>query len=327
MRKLSRIRKTLKVLKVAEGRLTSQYKGEDSGFKPRFSRRTWRNAEVLGTLYAIHGKACAFCQGLLTQSDRGDVEHYRPTSLYWWLAYDIRNYLLSCSRCNRIHKKGEFPLEEEESRANYTSRTQIHLEPRLLACPYDDNVEAWMEVRFWSDLWIVACDIRETSNDRQQAICSFTRNFFELNVNPMLVKERTNAISDALSAAKDAKYGDKTARLKVLAMANHYAPHGVYVRGVIKKKFPELVPSPDQEIEWLVKEMMNELDICEKILRIVPGSADATKVKEIVCCALASLWNSSSPNHQRLIEGHLRGAGYAEHVGQLRDRILREEHS
>ena len=50
----------------------------------------------MGALYAMQGRVCAYCEQKLPESDRGDVEHFRPKSLYRWLAYAFENYLLSC---------------------------------------------------------------------------------------------------------------------------------------------------------------------------------------------------------------------------------------
>jgi hypothetical protein len=72
---------------------------------------------------AFHGK-CAYCESKIAADQPGDVEHYRPkrgvtderdqpvmiTSSngtvaehpgYYWLAYDWRNLLPCCSKCNR----------------------------------------------------------------------------------------------------------------------------------------------------------------------------------------------------------------------------------
>ncbi len=46
-----------------------------------------------------HGK-CAFCEAPNSATYYGDVEHFRPKSVYWWLAYCYDNYLYSCRICN-----------------------------------------------------------------------------------------------------------------------------------------------------------------------------------------------------------------------------------
>lgn len=53
---------------------------------------------------------CAYCEAPTKVAAHGDVEHYRPKSKYWWLAYCYENYLVSCAICNEIHKKDKFPV-------------------------------------------------------------------------------------------------------------------------------------------------------------------------------------------------------------------------
>src|SRR4051812_10882784 len=57
----------------------------------------WTESDVRGALHAMHGRVCAYCQSDLPHNDPGDVEHFRPKSEYWWLAYEFANYLLSCA--------------------------------------------------------------------------------------------------------------------------------------------------------------------------------------------------------------------------------------
>lgn len=53
---------------------------------------------------------CAYCEAPLKAVAYGDVEHFRPKSIYWWLAYNYENYLASCTLCNQAFKKDNFPL-------------------------------------------------------------------------------------------------------------------------------------------------------------------------------------------------------------------------
>lgn len=53
---------------------------------------------------------CAYCEAPLRVVAYGDVEHYRPKSIYWWLAYNYENYLASCTLCNQAFKRDKFPL-------------------------------------------------------------------------------------------------------------------------------------------------------------------------------------------------------------------------
>lgn len=53
---------------------------------------------------------CAYCEALTAVVAHGDVEHFRPKSIYWWLAYCYDNYLFSCQICNESFKGDQFPL-------------------------------------------------------------------------------------------------------------------------------------------------------------------------------------------------------------------------
>jgi len=59
---------------------------------------------------------CAYCEAPLKAVAYGDVEHYRPKSIYWWLAYNYENYLASCTLCNQAFKKDHFPLLEDKKK-------------------------------------------------------------------------------------------------------------------------------------------------------------------------------------------------------------------
>ena len=96
-------------------------------------------------LLKLFSNKCAYCESIITSTQPGDVEHYRPKGGlrntdgskvtytddagqqqphpgYWWLAYDWENLLPSCIDCNRQRRhgadaqkfgKGElFPVQE-----------------------------------------------------------------------------------------------------------------------------------------------------------------------------------------------------------------------
>lgn len=52
---------------------------------------------------------CCYCEKPEEQAKYRDVEHYRPKSLYWWLAWTWENLLFSCVECNREYKANQFP--------------------------------------------------------------------------------------------------------------------------------------------------------------------------------------------------------------------------
>lgn len=123
------------------------------GNAPDFTgRETWKEFKK-DMAPATFGK-CGYCEVDVWAVDRfkGDVEHYRPKGRvdelifnsdgtyrtkkrfdrgYHWLAYDWRNYILSCNPCNSAHKKNLFPLEADPGEAP-TQGAEIRERPLLL---------------------------------------------------------------------------------------------------------------------------------------------------------------------------------------------------
>jgi uncharacterized protein (TIGR02646 family) len=74
---------------------------------------------------------CAYCETPTTVIAYGDVEHFRPKSTYWWLAYCYENYLASCTVCNQMYKSDNFSIvnavmKAPKIKANHTD-TQLEL--------------------------------------------------------------------------------------------------------------------------------------------------------------------------------------------------------
>ncbi len=70
--------------------------------KHPFNSDRWKQAKPQ-LMAETHGK-CAYCEAPTSMVAYGDVEHYRPKSTYWWLAYNYENYLASCQLCNQKFK-------------------------------------------------------------------------------------------------------------------------------------------------------------------------------------------------------------------------------
>jgi uncharacterized protein (TIGR02646 family) len=73
-----------------------------------FNSSVWKAAKV--QLKLESGGKCAYCESPTDTVAHGDVEHFRPKSVYWWLAYCYDNYLYSCQICNQVFKKDHFPV-------------------------------------------------------------------------------------------------------------------------------------------------------------------------------------------------------------------------
>lgn len=82
---------------------------DDSVTKKRvFGSSRWKKIKAqLGV--ETHGK-CGFCETPTDASYWGDVEHFRPKSVHWWLAYCYDNFLYSCAPCNGAKSNNFEPL-------------------------------------------------------------------------------------------------------------------------------------------------------------------------------------------------------------------------
>lgn len=74
-----------------------------------FKKHYWKPAKE--TLRAETHNKCAYCEAPTKVVAHGDVEHYRPKSKYWWLAYCYDNYVYACQDCNQIRKGAHFPVQ------------------------------------------------------------------------------------------------------------------------------------------------------------------------------------------------------------------------
>ena len=86
-------------LELIEGRIAGALE-----FKPT----VWKAAKP--QLKLDTGGKCAYCESPTDTVAHGDVEHFRPKSKYWWLAYCYDNYVYACQICNQVHKGDEFPV-------------------------------------------------------------------------------------------------------------------------------------------------------------------------------------------------------------------------
>ncbi|HEX8054820.1 MAG TPA: hypothetical protein VF517_17675 [Thermoleophilaceae bacterium] len=75
------------------------------GSKPRSA--VWKDAKP--QLHDESDGKCGYCEGKASHVAHGDVEHYRPKDVYWWLAYCYDNYIYSCQICNQSYKGINFP--------------------------------------------------------------------------------------------------------------------------------------------------------------------------------------------------------------------------
>lgn len=99
-----------------------------------FIKRLWGYFKL--EIWKQQGYKCAFCEKSIVADDT-HLEHFRPKAeardknntlvtreAYWWLVYEQRNYMASCSTCN--NQKGNlFPIEDEGTRVTAANMDSI----------------------------------------------------------------------------------------------------------------------------------------------------------------------------------------------------------
>ena len=66
------------------------------------------DGDVRKKLGEIFHNRCAYCEKWIERDS--DIEHFRPKSIYYWLACIWSNLLLACKECNAYHKIAHFPI-------------------------------------------------------------------------------------------------------------------------------------------------------------------------------------------------------------------------
>lgn len=124
-------RKTLELLKAKRKKTTLKSKDFKSNYWKPAKKQLRRET---------HNK-CAYCEAHTRVVAHGDVEHFRPKSEYWHLAYCYDNYLYSCQICNQTYKGNHFPRRGPKLPApRITKRTSDeHLE-KLISILHPDPV-------------------------------------------------------------------------------------------------------------------------------------------------------------------------------------------
>jgi uncharacterized protein (TIGR02646 family) len=272
----------------------------------------WNEADVRGALYASQGKVCAYCGCYLPRNDRGDVDHFRPKNLrddpshggYWWIAYEFENYLLGCLPCNSNHKQDRFPLRKRARRVTFEDRARLPREARLLLDPARDPIEQWLHVDWKSE----RCSIHPSTALPPTALAQveYTLNFFRINKDPLLVRERVR-IRDLVE--KHINEG-RIKRARLLAI--RYRPHSLVARQILSDKGQSL-PSAHEELHWLLTDLLVDLDHTLRILESDPSKTVEKRKKEVLW-SFATLWHDSPGGMQTEVESFLVQKGVFDQV-------------
>jgi hypothetical protein len=282
----------------------------------------WNNPDVRGALYAMHGRVCAYC-GSPASDQRGDVEHYRPKSVYPWLTYEFRNYLLGCRVCNSSRKSTEFPLFLSAKPLRYDPRMSqepdflekaLAREKRLLLDPAADPVDDWLDIDYENDLCAVRASAIASKDRAVRESVEQTIEFFGLNTIVELVRNRNQQVTAAIGALREWSEGNLARGEDVRVLSNRYTAHGWAVRRVAGLLAPSLaLPTAEEDLKCLVDETLGLLDIADAILKKRIPDKDRKQVvnrREESCWTVAILWKdppaASSVEVGKWIDAHGR---------------------
>ena len=81
-------------------------------------------------LEKLYANKCAYCETRYLATSDTWVEHYRPKSIYYWLAYEWSNLIPTCAKCNR-KKNNNFPLINEVNKVKFPPLKEAKLNLEL----------------------------------------------------------------------------------------------------------------------------------------------------------------------------------------------------
>lgn len=176
-----------------------------AGRKPQLKSRIWSLLKVW-LLANVFNERCAYCETRISPGAFGEGEHYRPKGNvrdlqrqlvsrptgephggYYWLAYDWRNLLPACDKCNNA-KVDIFPVEKAYAYDPALSPKELDAaEGPLLLNPYFDEPAAHLvfgaagtvvardnDPRGQRTIEVFGLDRPELSNDRDRAVRAAT---------------------------------------------------------------------------------------------------------------------------------------------------------
>lgn len=92
---------------------------EDTKYNNRY-----KMDDIKESLLKMNHKKCVYCERRIND-EYFPIEHYRPKSLYYWLAYSWDNLLLSCTKCN-TKKSNKFEIKGQKATFEDSHLTMIH---------------------------------------------------------------------------------------------------------------------------------------------------------------------------------------------------------
>ncbi len=244
---------------------------------------SWNKEDVRGFLYASQWRVCAYCSRDLPGNDRGDVEHFRPKAKvveapdhggYWWLAYRVANYVLSCGVCNSTRKGNRFPVKPASSRATYDGDPDCVAEEATLLHPKYDDFDRLFAV----DLNSRRAEVLPAPGISGRTLERVNHHieFYRINTDQHLIRERTDVL-DAASEALEAEDFDRASSLAV-----RFNRQSLVARQLLKNVAPDHLPDEDYELGWLLGRIIREFDILTSVLVDYPDDRSELELEETI---------------------------------------------
>jgi uncharacterized protein (TIGR02646 family) len=295
---------------------------EERGEAPATFPSHWTKPDVRGALYAMHGRVCAYCGADVCEAGN-DVEHFRPKSNvqdskthggYWWLAYEFCNYLLSCVICNQRYKVDRFPLRQGGVRVTYGDRQNLPAEPRVLLDPACDTIEDLVTVD-WSKP-AGKLEPKAGLTAAEAARVAQVLEFFRVNRRAAQRKKRAAIQRRVINKIAENKADE------VRYLAVRYRPHSLVAKVILEAKAPQSLPTPQEELEWLLKDLSSDLILKLEDLEksANPTQLDENEAKELFW-ALAVLWKDPPAATPQFVEDFLESRGLKEGVESYLERL------
>lgn len=161
------------------------------------SKNRYKVKSVQEKLKEIYHRKCAYCEKKLLDSPK-HIEHYRPKSTYYWLAYSWDNLLLSCGECNGAKGKD---FDTQNGQIAYSGETfdVIH----HLGISYDDAEKPKLINPEREDvLSLITFDVSGAMDSDDERVHYTIHNACKLNRDE-LVERRVQVIEDFINIMRD----------------------------------------------------------------------------------------------------------------------------
>lgn len=146
-------------------------------------KKHWKNAKP--QLKREASGKCAYCEAQADTTAHCDVEHFRPRSRYWWLAYCWDNWLFSCQICNEVYKGDQFPIAghrmvEWDLRGEDLEAVAGSLAP----CPLDSEPR-YRLADLWAEIDAERADLVDPYREDPKTILAWRPDEIECKVKPI----------------------------------------------------------------------------------------------------------------------------------------------